>query len=280
MRIRKFIRMIGTMSVALSCGVVSSSYGQAAATVSPDPDIRFEQKLNGQIPLNLRFRDSTGAMVDFGSYFDGKPVVLALVYYECPMLCTLILNGMVDSLSRIQYQPGEDFQVVAVSIDHEETHLLAADKKEMYLEAYGRPDTVGGWHFLVGEQEQIQKLADAVGYGFKYDPATDEFAHGSGIVVATEEGVISRMLPGIVYEPRDLRLSLVEASRRQIGTIIDKLSLICFRYDHATGEYSFFIMNILRIASAITIVALGTTMFVLLRREKRTMQTSLTLNQT
>jgi len=273
MRIRKVIRMIGIACLAVGCGAAPSSFAQSAVPASPNSDIKFEQKLNAQIPLNLRFRDSTGAVVDFGSYFDGKPVVLALVYYECPMLCTLILNGMVDSLGRISYEPGEDFQVVAVSIDHEETHVLAANKKEKYLEAYGRPETESGWHFLVGEQDQIEKLADAVGYGFKYDPKTDEFAHGSGIVVATQDGVVSRMLPGIVYEPRDLRLSLVEASRRQIGTIIDKLSLICFRYDHVTGEYSFFIMNILRIASAITLVALGSLMFVLLRREKRAMRT-------
>jgi protein SCO1/2 len=279
MRIRNIIKTIGVVSVAGCCLAAVSSFGQATGAALPNPDIRFEQKLNAQIPLNLRFRDSTGSMVDFGSYFDGKPVVLALVYYECPMLCTLILNGMVESLSRIQYEPAEDFQIVAVSIDHEETHLLAAGKKEQYLEVYGRPDTAEGWHFLVGEQDQIEKLADAVGYRFKYDAKTDEYAHGSGIVVATEDGVISRMLPGIVYEPRDLRLSLVEASRRQIGTIIDKLSLICFRYDHVTGEYSFYIMNILRIASAITIAVLGTMMFVLLRREKRAMR-AIILKQT
>lgn len=270
--------MIGIACLAVGCGAAPSSFAQSAGAGSPNADIKFEQKLNAQIPLNLRFRDSTGAVVDFGSYFDGKPVVLALVYYECPMLCTLILNGMVDSLGRISYEPGEDFQVVAVSIDHEETHVLAANKKEKYLEAYGRPETVDGWHFLVGEQDQIKQLADAVGYGFKYDAGTDEFAHGSGIVVATQNGVVSRMLPGIVYEPRDLRLSLVEASRRQIGTIIDKLSLICFRYDHVSGEYSFFIMNLLRIASAVTLVALGSLMFVLLRREKRAMRT-MALNQ-
>ncbi len=254
---------------AACCVAIAPAFGQESKPAVPDQDVRFEQRLNAQIPLDLQFRDHTGRIIDFGSYFEDKPVVLALVYYECPSLCNLVLNGMIDGLKKISYEPGEDFQTVVVSIDHEETHVLASAKRDAYLEAYDRPDTEEGWHFLVGEEDQIDMLAEAVGYGFRYDPASDEFAHGSGIIVATTDGVVSRMLPGIVYEPRDLRLSLVEASRRQIGTIIDKLSLVCFRYDHATGQYSFFVMNLLRIGSAMTLAGLGSLMFVLFRRERR-----------
>ena len=231
--------------------------------------VTFEQRLNAEVPGDLAFRDSEGRQVTLADYYGDKPILLSLVYYECPMLCTLSLNGMVMAMRDIPYIAGTDYTVLTVSFDHEETHVMAATKKAAYLETYARPGSGSGWHFLVGEEGPVTALCDAVGFGFQYDPASDEYAHRAGIVILTPEGVVSRYLPGIEYDPRDLRLSLVEASQNRIGTIADKIALLCYHYDPSAGVYSFFIMNIIRIGCLLTVVVLAVLMYALFRNEKK-----------
>jgi protein SCO1/2 len=256
------------LGIALIAGSATLGWGQIQTFEVNGEEVRFEQRLNAQVPTDLAFRDTSGQKVPLSEYFNGKPVIFTLVYYECPMLCHLVLNGLLEGMKEIPYTAGEDFQVVTISFNPKETHVLAEAKKKNYLEAYDRPGAEEGWHFLVGEEDDIQTLCDAMGFGFKWDPRAEEYAHGSGIFITTGDGVISRVLPGIVYEPRDLRLSLVEASRKQIGTIVDKLSLLCFQFNHVTGQYSFFIMNIIRIACGVTIVAMAWLIVSGLKRER------------
>lgn len=260
-----------TLSTRLLAGGLSLlMVGSLWAQGDPTPEeITFEQRLNAEVSGELAFRDSEGNRVKLADYYGDKPILLSLVYYECPMLCTLSLNGMVMAMRDIPYIAGTDYTVLTVSFDHEETHVMAAAKKAAYLETYARPGAHAGWHFLVGEEGPVQELCSAVGFGFKYDPTSDEYAHRAGIVVLTPEGVVSRYLPGIEYDPRDLRLSLVEASENRIGTIADKIALLCYHYDPSAGAYSFFIMNIIRIGCLITVVVLAVLMVALFRNDKK-----------
>ena len=253
-------------SLALAVATAVSAAGQVP---EPPLDIRFDQKLNAQVPMDLMFRDSSGAVVELGSYFNDKPVLLSLVYYECPMLCTLTLNGMVAVMKEIPYALNTDYEAVTVSFDHEETHVLAAGKKKAYVESYDRSGAENAWHFLVGEKDQVDRLCEAVGFGFRYDPETDEYAHRSGIILLTPDGVVSKYLPGIEYPERDLRLGLVEASAGRIGTIVDRLSLLCYHYDPVAGSYSFVVMNIVRLGCFLTIGALAAFLGCMLFREHR-----------
>ena len=243
--------------------------GVAGAQEPAMEAIPFEQRLDAQVPLDLAFRDAEGRKVTLSQYFGEKPVVLSLVYYECPMLCTLVLNGLVAGLKDVPFTVGRDFEAVTVSFDHEETHVLAAAKKKAYLADYGRPGAADGWHFLVGEKASVDALCDAVGFGFQYDPQTDEYAHRSGIYLLTPEGRVSRVFPGIEYPPLDLRLGLVEASNHRIGTVVDRLALLCYHYDPKEGAYSFFVMNIIRTGCFLTVGALAAALFVFIRRERR-----------
>ena len=178
--------------------------------------VGIDQKLDYQVPLDMTFRDEAGREVAFSTFFHAKkPVILALVYYRCPMLCTQILTGLVSSLKAVSFNPGRDFEVVSLSFDPKDTPELAAAKKATYLRRYGRPDTANGWHFLTGDERNIKTLTDAVGFHFKYDAATDQFAHASAILILTPDGRISRYFYGVEYAPRDIRLGLVEASARQ-----------------------------------------------------------------
>jgi len=231
--------------------------------------VGIDQKLNAELPLDLTFRDSTGKTVRLGDYFDGKPVILALVYYECPMLCTQELNGLLRSLQNISLDLGKKFNVVTVSFNPKETPGLAAQKKELYVGIYGRPGASEGWHFLTGDEEPIQKLTNAVGYHYTFDPASGQFAHATAIMVITPQGRISRYFYGIDYPSRDLRLSLVEASNNKIGSPVDEVLLYCYHYDPATGKYGLVIANVLRLAGSITIVLLGGLIWVLFRHEKK-----------
>ena len=174
----------------------------------------IDQKLDQQVPLQLTFTNEAGASVPLSSFFhSGKPVILALVYYRCPMLCTQILNGLESSLKAVSFDPGKDFEIVAVSFDPKDTDELAAAKKETYIKRYGRANTANGWHFLTGDPANIKALTDSVGYHYKYDAATDQFAHASGIMIVTPDGRLSRYFYGVEYAPRDVRLGLVEASK-------------------------------------------------------------------
>ena len=232
--------------------------------------VGIDQKLNGQVPLNLTFRDEFNRPVPLSTYFQSKkPVVLALVYYRCPMLCTQILNGLESSLKAVSFNPGQEFEVVSVSFDPKDTSEIAAAKKQMYLKRYGRPNTANGWHFLTGDETNIKALTDAVGFHYKYDPKTDQFAHASGIMILTPDGRLSRYFYGVEYAPRDIRLGLVEASAGKIGTPVDEVMLFCYHYDPATGKYGAIAIGGLRIAGAVFLLLLGAFLWTAFRGESR-----------
>lgn len=220
-------------------------------------DVGIDQRLHEQVPLDVAFRDEAGCLVRLGKYFDGKPVILVLAYSRCPMLCNEVLNGLVDGLRGVSLDMGEQFQVVTVSFDPREKPELAAAKKANYAESYGRPGAAGGWHFLTGEQDAIDRLTRAVGFRYVYDPSQDQFAHASGIMVLTPQGKIARYFYGIKYASRDLRLGLVEASEGMIGTPVDSVLLLCFHYDAATGKYTPAVMGFVRLGGALTLAILG-----------------------
>jgi protein SCO1/2 len=227
-----------------------------AASVLPPAlrNIGLDQNLNAQIPLNLIFRDDSGRELPLSTYFGARPVVLALVYYQCPMLCTQVLNGMVMSLRGMSLESGRDFEVVTVSIDPTEMPDLAAKKKAEYLRRYAKG--TAGWHFLTGAEPQIKQLAHAVGFRYAYDPKTKQYAHASAIMVVTPTGKLSRYFYGIEYAPRDLRLGLIEASENKIGSPVDQILLYCYHYDPNTGKYSAIVMNIVRLAGVLTLLIL------------------------
>lgn len=239
---------------------------------TPDEIIRgigFEQRLGVQLPLDLMFTDESGREVRLGKYFGQKPVVLALVYYECPMLCTQVLNGLAKSIRTMSLQAGEDFEIVAVSFDPRETPQLAAENKHEYIRRYGQENTESGWHFLTGNAPEIDALTTAAGFRYSFDETTGQYAHASGIIVATPQGISSRYLFGIDYPPRDLRLGLVEASGGKIGSLADQVLLYCYLYDPKTGKYGLVIMRVLRAGGIATVLALATFMLVMFRRDWR-----------
>jgi protein SCO1 len=232
-------------------------------------DVGFDQKLNQQVPLDLVFRDEHGAPVELGSLLAGKPAILTLVYYQCPMLCTEVLNGTLNALKEVPLEMGPDFSVISVSIDPRETPALAEAKQIMYSGLYGRRGAVRGWHFLTGDQQQIEQLASSVGFRFVYDAPSKQFAHASGIVVLTPAGRVSRYFFGLQYAPRDLRLALVEASAEKIGSpVVDAILLYCYHYDPVTGKYGLVIRNLLHIAAALTLLILGAALLFLFRQER------------
>ena len=231
-------------------------------------EVKIEQKLNEQLPLELTFRNEQGETVRLGDYFGKKPVVLSLVYYQCPMLCNQVLNGMVTSFKVLNFKAGEEFDVVTVSFDPLETPELARAKKKTYVDYLPeakRASAAKGWHFLTGDQQNIRRLTDAIGFHYYFDAATDQFAHASAIYVATPQGKLSHYFYGIEYSPKDLRLALVEASANKIGSPVDQLLLYCYHYDPATGKYGAVIMNMVRLGGVATLIAIGI-MFVLMRR--------------
>src|SRR6185503_5120881 len=219
-------------------------------------------------PLDLVFRDENGSAVRLGDYFGRKPVVLALVYYNCPMLCNQVLNGLTSALGVVSFDVGKEFEVVTVSFDPRETPQLASSKKETYIQWYKREGAAEGWHFLTGERASIEKLTEAVGFHYKFDQSTDQFIHASGIMIATPKGTLARYFYGIEYAPKDMRLGLIEASDNRIGNPVDRLLLFCYHYDPAAGKYGAVAMNILRLAGVATIAGM-VAMFWLLRRRRR-----------
>ena len=219
--------------------------------------IGIDQRLDESLPLALPFRDEAGRSVTLGDYFGKRPVVLALVYYNCPMLCTQVLNGLVASLNVMSLEAGKDFDVVAVSFDPRETPAMAAAKKEAYLSRYKHPAAAQGWHFLTGDAASVAALTKAAGFRYRYDGDLDLFAHASAIVVATPQGRLARYFYGIDYPPRDLRLALVEASAGRIGSLVDQVLLLCLHYDPATGRYGLAVQNALRLGGGATVLLLG-----------------------
>jgi protein SCO1/2 len=233
-------------------------------------NVGLDQKLNAQVPLDLTFKDEHGATVSLRQLLQGKPAILTMVYYKCPMLCTEVLNATLNSLKEVPLEIGKDFSVITVSIDPSEKPVLAEAKQIMYTGLYGRAGAVHGWHFLTGDEDQIQKLAAAVGFRFVYDKESSQFAHASGIMVMTPEGRLSRYFYGLAYNPRDLRLALVEAGEGKIGTTVDAIMLFCFHYDPVTGKYAVTILNIVRGVGALSAIAIALGIFIFARREKYT----------
>ncbi len=231
--------------------------------------VGFDQKLGAQVPLDAEFRDENGQTVKLGDYFGDKPVILVLAYYRCPMLCTQVLNGLVQALLDVPLDMGRDYTVVTVSFDPRETPELAAAKKKSYLERYGRPGADAGWHFLTGEQEPITRLTEAVGFRYRYDSVNDQFAHASGITILTPEGKVSRYFYNVAFSPLDVRLGLVEASGHRVGSATDEVLLYCFHYDPAEGKYGARVMTILRALGVVMIFAVAGMVFVLVRQERR-----------
>ena len=232
-------------------------------------DVTIEQRLNEQVPLNLNFRDETGKAVRLGEYINDKPVILSLVYYECPMLCNLILNGLIKSLNALSFDIGDEFEIVTVSFDPAETPALAAEQKKGYLKQYGRDGAEQGWHFLTGNEKEIKELTQAVGFNYVYNPETDEYAHAGGIMVLTPKGKLSQYFYGIEYSTKDIRFALIESSANKIGSPVDQILLYCFHYDPTTGKYGVAIMNIVRLAGIVTLALLGGFMLIMFRRDRR-----------
>jgi len=245
--------------------------GASGADDRRPPGLRgvgLEQRLDAALPLDLPFRDESGAAVRLGDYFGHGPVILTLVYYECPMLCTEVLNGLVKSLGVLSFTVGKDLTVVTVSFEPHDTPVAAAAKKAAVLTRYGRPEAAAGWHFLVGDEPAITRLAETVGFHYAYDVTNQQYAHATAIMLVTPDGHLSRYLYGVEYSPRDLRLGLVEASANRIGSAVDQVLLFCFHYDPATGKYGAVVMNLVRLGGVATVLALGTAIVVLRRRER------------
>jgi protein SCO1/2 len=253
----------------LLCAALASTARSQALTDSDLSKIGFDQKLGSRISLDTSFRDEQGNNVTLRTFFDGKPVVLVMGYYQCPMLCTLTFNGMVATMQDMKWSIGNQFTVVHVSIDPKETAVLAAAKKQACLKRYGRSRAAGGWHFLTGDELAIRKLADEVGFRYAYDSSAKQYAHPSGLIIITPEGKIAKYLFGVTFEPRELYAALQTASDRKVGSPIQRLVLLCFHYSPLRGKYSGVIMIIVRILAAGTIAGLTWLFIAMARSEKR-----------
>ena len=251
--------------------ILCMSLGALAQTSNDVPpqlrNVRVQQKLNAQTPPDLKFRRENGETVNLRQLLRGKPVILSLVYYECPRLCSMTLTGLLKALRTLDFSIGREFDVVTVSFDPRETSQLAAAKKATYIEGYGRDGASQGWHFLTGEQREILQLTNAVGFGFEFDTTQEQFSHASVIMVLTPEGRVSRYFFGLEFSPRDLRLGLVEAADQKIGTVADQVLLYCFAYDPHTGKYSMAILNVIRLFAALTVILIAAFIAYTLRRD-------------
>jgi protein SCO1/2 len=250
-------------------------YDPSAGTSNGLPDalqtIGIEQRLGESLPLTAEFKDESGQGVQLGKFFNnGRPVILALVYYECPMLCNQVLNGLTGSLKGITFNAGKEFDVVAVSFDARENDKpgLAQNKKASYIERYGRPGTEQGWHFLTGSQASIDAITNAAGFKYKWDDKSNQFAHASAVMVVTPEGKLSRYLYGIDYAAKDLKLGLIESAENRIGGVADQLLLYCFHYDPSTGKYGFAILSVIRLFAIFTLAGMAAMGFVFWKRNK------------
>jgi protein SCO1 len=241
-------------------------------------NIGIEQKLGEQLPLDTVFKDENGRAVKLGEYFSKeRPVVLALVYYECPMLCNEVLNGLTGSLKGISFDAGKEFDVVAISFDARENEKpeLTKNKKAAYVERYGRPGSENGWHFLTGEQASIDAVTKAAGFNYQWDEKSNQFAHAGGIMIVTPDGKMSRYFYGIDYSPKDVKFGIMESAESKVGNPAEKLLLYCFHYDPASGKYGLAVLNVIRLGGIATLMGLGAMFFVLWRKNKKVKNTGL-----
>ena len=230
--------------------------------------INFEQRLGAQIPLDATFQDENGKTVQLGSYFGKKPVVLILAYYRCPMLCTLVMDGAARAFKQLSFDLGDQFDAITVSFDPRDTPADSKTEQAKYIQVYGHPDAVGAWHFLTGQEAQIRRLTDAVGFHYAYDPRTGQYVHTAGIVVITPEGKVAQYFYGVTFDPQFLRLALVQSSNEKIGSVVDQILLYCCTYNPDTGRYEATIGRVLQIAGALTILLLGGGLWILHRATK------------
>jgi protein SCO1/2 len=263
-----------TLFAALLMSASAFGQGMTQGIMSPPANVRppglknvgIEQHLDEQIPADLAFRDETGAAVRLGDYFGRKPMILNLVYYQCPMLCGEVLAGLESALRVLKFDVGKEFEVLTVSFDPHETPEMATKKKAEFLKRYGRAGAAEGWHFLTGPQESVDALTRAAGFQYQYDPRTGQFAHATAIMVLTPEGKIAQYYYGVEFAPKDLRLGLIQASQNKIGTLADQVLLYCYHYDPATGKYGAVVARVLQLSAGATMLVLGTLLVVLLRR--------------
>jgi protein SCO1/2 len=261
------------MTGAPAAGYKREAGVPASALPAPLREIGFDQNLDRLLPPDIPFIDEQGRPVRVGDYFGARPVVLAFVYYDCPMLCMQVLNALASALDVLSLQPGTDFEVVTISFDPREKPSLAAARKEASLQRYKRSGGAAAWHFLTGEPAAIERATRAAGFRFVWDERLKQFAHPTGIIVLTPEGRVARYLFGIEYGPRDLRLAIVDASAGKVGSPIDSFLLYCYHYDPMTGRYGLVVMRAIRLAGAATVLALGTFIALMVRRERRARST-------
>jgi protein SCO1 len=267
-------RLLLVGAAVLALALPGFGQGMTQGIMSPPANVRppglknvgIEQHLDEQIPADLVFRDETGAAVRLGDYFGRKPMILNLVYYQCPMLCGEVLAGLESALRVLKFDVGKEFEVLTVSFDPHETPEMATKKKAEFLKRYGRAGAAEGWHFLTGPQESIDALTRAAGFQYQYDPRTGQFAHATAIMLLTPEGKIAQYYYGVEFAPKDLRLGLIQASQNKIGTLADQVLLYCYHYDPATGKYGAVVARVLQLSAGATILVLGTLLVVLLRR--------------
>lgn len=263
--------LLGASLPARAQGMHDAAPGGMPSTELPPilKNVRYEQRLDNQIPLHLAFRDESGKAVRLNDYFGHKPVVLILAYYRCPMLCSQVLAGATHAFTQLPFRIGQQFNVLTVSFDPKETPAFAASAKETYLRSYGHPEAADGWHFLVGQQPEIAALTQAVGFHYAWDPQTQQYAHATGIVVLTPRGKVAQYFYGIDYPAQDLRLALVQSSQEKIGSLADEVLLYCCKYDPNTGRYTAIIGRVLQIAGAFTLLILGGVLFLLFHLDKK-----------
>ena len=277
-RSRKFRNLLLVFVLGGTAGV--SLLGQQAPKLQPGENVPnrrpsildgvgLDQRLNSQVPLDLAFLDESGQPVQLKQYFGAKPVILTLVYFQCPMLCSQVQSGLAGALNGIvRFNVGRDFNVVIVSFDPRDTPKDAAENKKTYISRYRRAGAEQGWHFLTGRKDQIDALAQAVGFRYAWDPDAQQFAHPSAIMVLTPDGRLAQYYYGIEYPPKDIQLGLIEASRGKIGTLLDQVVLLCYHYDPRQGRYGAAIFNILRISAGATVLLLGGYMVIMFRRDR------------
>jgi protein SCO1/2 len=269
-----FVSLVRPAAAQMATSPSAAGYkretGMVSSTMPPAlQGIGFDQNIDQHIPLDTTFRDESGATVRLADYFGKRPVVLVFAYYDCPMLCTQVIHGLSSALGVLSLLPGRDFEIVTVSFNPADTPAAAAAKKAVYLERYKEPGAGAAWHFLTGDEAEIDRLTRAAGFRYAWDADTRQFAHPSGIIVLTPDGRLARYLFGIEYGPRDLRFAIVEASAGKVGSVVDSLLLYCYHYDPMMGRYGLVVMRAIRLAGAATVLALGAFIVIMLRRERR-----------